>query len=302
MQLKGFVNINKPVGMTSSDVVVIVRGILRRVTGERQKVGHFGTLDPMASGVLPIAVGTATRLFDYAQAKTKIYQATFKFGEETDTLDRAGKVVRTSSNLPAKEQIVDAIKDFRGEIEQIPPQFSAKSVNGKRAYDLARAGKDFELKPKIVRIDSVSMIDGVNGAVTLKDGVRRLDNGEYAFEIVCGGGTYIRAIARDVASALGTVAYMSSLNRIKSGNFTVENAVSIEEFENSPLENLQDIDMVLRDFERLELPNSVRDKVLNGVKTRFDDLPKGYFVVTADGKPIGMASSESGILRIRTRL
>lgn len=139
--MKGFVNINKPLGMTSSDVVVKVRGILRRASGEKQKVGHLGTLDPQGSGVLPVAVGTATRLFDFMQEKTKVYQATFVFGKETDTLDGVGKVVETSDILPTKEQIFAFVSSYCGEIDQIPPQYSAKSVDGKRAYDWREKGK-----------------------------------------------------------------------------------------------------------------------------------------------------------------
>lgn len=300
--LKGFVNINKPVGMTSSDAVVIVSGILRKATGEKQKVGHFGTLDPMASGVLPIAVGTATRLFDYAQAKKKTYQATFMFGEETDTLDSAGSIVKRSANIPSKADIMFAIENLCGEIEQLPPKYSAKSVNGKRAYDLARAGVEVELKPKKVYIEQISPIDDQNGVVMLKSGTRKLKENEYAFNIVCGGGTYIRSIARDLGYASGSVAYMSSLVRVRSGNFLFENSVELSEFEKRPLDYLQNLDAVLCDFERYELNESVRSRILNGSKLYLDDLPEGVFAVTVNGNPVGMAVSESGILHIRTRL
>ena len=171
--MKGFVNINKPLGMTSSDVVVKVRGILRRASGEKQKVGHLGTLDPQGSGVLPIAVGTATRLFDFMQEKTKVYQATFVFGKETDTLDGVGKVVETSDILPTKDQISAFVSSYCGEIDQIPPQYSAKSVDGKRAYDLAREGKTVNLTPKRVNIIYVKLIEAVYG-------VAHLANGNYA--------------------------------------------------------------------------------------------------------------------------
>ena len=213
--MKGFVNINKPLGMTSSDVVVKVRGILRRASGEKQKVGHLGTLDPQGSGVLPIAVGTATRLFDFMQEKTKVYQATFVFGKETDTLDGVGKVVETSDILPTKEQISDFVSSYCGEIDQIPPQYSAKSVDGKRAYDLAREGKTVDLTPKRVNIIYVKLIEAVNRVAHLANGNYALSENEYAFEIACSSGTYIRSIARDVAHALGTVGYMSSINRIQ---------------------------------------------------------------------------------------
>ncbi len=300
--LKGFVNINKPLNMTSSDVVVIVRGILRRVTGEKQKVGHLGTLDPMASGVLPIAVGNATRLFDYLQAKTKVYQATFKFTETTDTLDSAGVITQTSSIVPTKDQIIDVIKDYCGDINQIPPIYSAKSVGGKRAYDLARAGIEVELKPKKVHIDSIKLIDDVDGIVHLQSGDIALQPNEYAFEIVCGGGTYIRAIARDIAEKLGTVGYMSSLNRIKTGDFCIENAISIKDFEQNPLDNILNVDCGLSMYERYELPYESSQKVLNGVKLSFENMPKDDFVITLNGEIMGIAHNERGLLHIKTRL
>ena len=138
--MKGFVNIYKPSGMTSSDVVVKVRGILRRATGEKQKVGHLGTLDPLATGVLPIAIGNATRLFDYMQDKVKVYEATFKFGVTTDTLDSDGTVTDTQQISICRDDIERVSERFIGTVEQMPPQYSAKSVGGRRAYDIAREG------------------------------------------------------------------------------------------------------------------------------------------------------------------
>ena len=150
--MKVFVNINKPSGMTSSDVVVKVRGILRKASGEKQKVGHLGTLDPIGTGVLPIAVGSATRLFDYMQEKVKVYRATFVFGQTTDTLDITGNITGECDVFPTKEQIDVAVSAIHGEIDQIPPQYSAKSVDGVRAYDFARKGIEVDLKPKRITI------------------------------------------------------------------------------------------------------------------------------------------------------
>lgn len=300
--INGFININKPTGMTSSDVVVIVRGILRRATGEKYKVGHLGTLDPMASGVLPIAIGKATRLFDYLQDKTKEYEATFKFGVQTDTLDSAGEIVATSNVFPTRGQIEEVIKQYNGYTEQIPPSYSAKSINGKRAYDLARAGVEFDLKPKRVRIDSVSMIDSVDVVVNLKSGKYLLSENEYAFKITCGGGTYIRSIARDVATTLGTVGYMTSLVRTKSQRFEYDSAISIQQCENSPLEYLKSIDFALDGFAKYALPDCVADKVLNGVAIKCDDLPGGDFIVTLDGECVAIGEAHDGALRLKTRL
>ncbi len=300
--LKGFVNINKPLDMTSSDVVVIVRGILRRVSGEKQRVGHLGTLDPMATGVLPIAVGTATRLFDYSQQKTKVYQAIFKFGVTTNTLDSAGKVVEQTENIPNRDEIYKQATLLCGEIEQIPPQYSAKSVDGHRAYDLARVGVQVDLEPKKVRIDRIVPIQPQNGVVKLSSGEYSLSDNEYAFEIACGSGTYIRAIARDIAKGLGSLAYMTHLERIKSGQFDISESVTLEEFQNRPLEYLKPIKVVLNDFEEFAIPPFCVDKVLNGVRIKFGNLPKGDFVATYDGEPVGIAHSVDGALSFKTRL
>lgn len=300
--MKGFVNINKPLGMTSSDVVVKVRGILRRASGEKQKVGHLGTLDPQGSGVLPIAVGTATRLFDFMQEKTKVYQATFLFGKETDTLDGVGKVVETSDILPTKDQISAFVSSYCGEIDQIPPQYSAKSVDGKRAYDLAREGKTVNLTPKRVNIIYVKLIEAVDGVAHLANGNYALSENEYAFEIACSSGTYIRSIARDVAHALGTVGYMSSINRIRSGNFLFVDAVTLEEFEKDPFRYLKNISDVLCDCDSFDLDERFAKKVLNGVKLPFDDMPSGLFLVKLNGEIVAIGENEDGLLRLKTRL
>lgn len=300
--MKGFVNINKPLGMTSSDVVVKVRGILRRASGEKQKVGHLGTLDPQGSGVLPIAVGTATRLFDFMQEKTKVYQATFVFGKETDTLDGVGKVVETSDILPTKEQIEAFVATYHGEIDQIPPQYSAKSVDGKRAYDLARQGVAVELAPKRVNIEYVKLLDALNGVAHLKKGDYVLQDNEYAFEIACSSGTYIRSIARDVAHALGTVGYMSSINRIQSGNFCLDDAVTLEEFEKEQFRYLKNISDVLCDCDCFDSDEQFAKKVLNGVKLPFDDMPSGLFLVKLKGEIVAIGENQDGLLRLKTRL
>lgn len=300
--MKGFVNINKPLGMTSSDVVVKVRSILRKASGEKQKVGHLGTLDPLGTGVLPIAIGKATRLFDFMQDKTKVYQATFVFGKETDTLDRAGKIVRTCDVIPTKEQICKALPLCCGHIDQIPPQYSAKSVGGKRAYDLAREGKQVELAPKRVCVHYIGMIEDVQGVVLFKSGAYELANNEYAFEIACSSGTYIRSIARDLAASLGTVGYMSSINRIQSGCFLSKDSVSLEDFEKDPLGYVRSVEETMRDYPVFELDGSCADKVLNGVKIAFENLPEGLFAVRYNGEIVAIGEDTEGVLHLKTRL
>lgn len=297
MDIKGFVNINKPSGMTSSDVVVKVRGILRRATGQKLKVGHLGTLDPLGRGVLPIAVGSATRLFDYMQEKVKVYRATFVFGKTTDTLDGAGKITDMSENLPSIEQIQAVLDDLCGEVDQIPPQYSAKSVGGVRAYDLARQGIDVELKPKRVHIYYIKNVD-----IDENGNKYSLDENEYAFEIACSSGTYIRSIARDLAQKLNTVGYMSSILRIKSGEFLLNESVSLADFEKEPLRYLNSLDTILNSFAKFDIPSECVERVQNGVRVAFENMPEGNFIACVDGQIFGMAQSENGCIKVKVRL
>ncbi|MDE7372889.1 MAG: tRNA pseudouridine(55) synthase TruB, partial [Clostridia bacterium] len=212
MQIKGFINVFKPLNMTSSDVVVKVRGMLRRATGEKQKVGHLGTLDPLAVGVLPIAVGNATRLFDYMQDKRKTYITTFKFGTTTDTIDRGGKIIDTCDKEVSESDVIRVLPNLIGEISQMPPQYSAKSINGKKAYEIAREGGVADLKPKKVTIYDIKLLGAPGANIKLSQATfadsfdapmksdlttdtacinYALSNNEFAFEITCGSGTYI---------------------------------------------------------------------------------------------------------------
>ncbi len=201
----GFVNINKPSGEYSSASV----NKLKKLT--HTPCGHMGTLDPLANGVLPVGIGNSTRLFDYFLSKKKTYIAQFYFGVNSDTLDVEGKIERGGA-IPTKEQIEEVLSSLTGEVMQVPPKYSAKLVNGKRGYDLARAGKDFELQAKKVVIDGIKLLS-------------QDEENKFSFEIECGGGTYIRSIARDMGEKLGTQAIMSKLQRTKSGFFTLDTAV-----------------------------------------------------------------------------
>ncbi len=203
MKSKGIIAINKPEGWTSFDVVNKLKYKLKP-----HKVGHLGTLDPMATGVLLVTVGKATKLFDLMQEKKKTYIATFEFGYVTDTLDATGEILEKTDKIPSKEQILSVLPKFIGEIVQIPPKYSAKSINGKRAYDLARHNIEFELQPKIVKIYEINFLSYENHVLKL--------------EIVCGSGTYIRSLGRDIAADLNSFATMTELVRTKIDNFTVD--------------------------------------------------------------------------------
>ncbi len=288
MSVCAFVNINKQQEMTSSDVVVVVRGIMRRVTGEKHKVGHMGTLDPMATGVLPIAVGKATRLFDFLSEKKKTYVAEFVFGKTTDTLDAWGIETLRNDKIVSSEDIEKVLPSLIGKIEQIPPIYSAKSVDGKRAYEYARKGVELNLPPKNVNIYDIKLIGGKNNC--------------FSFEITCSSGTYIRAIARDMASKLETFGYMSALTRTNSGIFKIHDSVDIREFENNPFNYLIPMEKALDFLPFFEIPEEHRKKVLNGIKVKFDNLPTDTFVATVDNKVVGIAENINSTLTISLRL
>lgn len=254
----GFFNINKPKGLSSAQVVAKIKHICPKGT----KVGHMGTLDPMASGVLPIAVGRATRLFDLMQNKQKEYIATFKFGYATDTLDATGKILEKTNILPTAKDIKAVLPSFIGEIEQIPPSFSAKMVEGTRAYDLARGGKQVMLKPCKVNIFDIQLL-------------QELKKDEFAFKIVCGSGTYIRSICRDIAIKLGTLATMTELVRTKTGKFDIENA---KVFDHITTKDIVSIDEVF-DYPKIALSDDELTTLLQGKKVCFAQLDGMFFGV-----------------------
>lgn len=244
MKNKGIVAINKPANWTSFDVVNKIKHILYP-----QKVGHLGTLDPMATGVLLVTIGKATKLFDLMQEKTKTYVAEFEFGYETDTLDSTGKVINQKENeYIDKLNLIKAIQTQIGEIEQIPPKYSAKSINGKRAYDLARKDVEFELKSKKVSVYQIDLISF--------DGIK------CKLKIQCGSGTYIRAIGRDIAKELNNFATMTSLVRTNVGKFSVESCQNIQDL---TVENIKiyDINEVLN-YPIMHLKKLELTKILNG--------------------------------------
>ncbi len=212
----------------------------------------MGTLDPLASGVLPVGVGQASRLFRFLLEKRKTYLAEFTFGEETDTLDRGGAVTRRGGRVPEAAEIEAVLPSFTGKILQTPPRFSAKCVNGKRGYQLARAGKDFVLPPKEVEIYSLT--------------AERVGERTYRFAVECGGGTYIRSLCRDIAETCGTFATMTSLVRTRSGIFTAETAVSFDELKESktPEEYLIASEEAV-DFAKLVLTEKEATRLLNGL-------------------------------------
>ena len=254
--MMGFLNINKPEGYTSFDIVAIVR----KKIGVK-KVGHLGTLDPMATGVLPVAIGKATKLFDYFLNKEKTYIATFLVGTETDTLDITGKILKEENFNITQEKIDKILPNFIGEIIQIPPKYSAKKIAGKRAYKLAKSDFDFEMKPNKVKICSISTIKPLRDSLI-------------TFKIRCCAGVYIRSLGRDIFNALGTCATMTKLERIDSGIFKIEDSLSVEELDGLDCKKIVPVEKVLGDMHEIKIPAELKTRFLNGVKLerrRFDD-------------------------------
>lgn len=288
--IDGFLILNKKAGMTSASAINRLKWILRSQNVDFDKIGHTGTLDPDGEGVLPVAIGRATRLFDYISEKTKVYYTEFVFGKETDTLDGSGVVTKTSDIVPDISAILSVLGSLIGEIDQIPPMFSAKSINGQRAYDLARAGINVELKPRRVTIDSIEFIESKGDA--------------FAFRITCGGGTYIRSIARDMATALGTYGYMQYIRRERSGIFDINDAYTLEEIEADGINGkIISMETVLSSYPRLDITGETARLVLNGVPLKIANMPTGDFTIYANGILSGIGSKNiNGEIHIRTRL
>ena len=276
--MTGFLNIAKEEGVSSA----FVTNRLKRLS--RTPCGHMGTLDPLASGVLPVGVGNATRLFDYFSGKTKVYIARFRFGATTDTLDREGEVI-VGGRVPSEQEIRAALPALTGELMQVPPKYSAKSVNGKRGYELARAGSEFTLPPKKVTVSRFEILEQ-----TAPD--------EFAFQITCGGGTYIRSLARDLAEALGTQGYMTALERTQSGVFTIETAVPLSQL--TP-ENLGDY--LIPTESVLPFPVLENDdmRIFNGVRVPVTQEDGSYKLYAKDTF-YGIAVVENGFARAEKKL
>ena len=283
----GFINVDKPSGIVSSTVVNKIKWL------SGVPCGHMGTLDPLASGVLPVGVGNATRLFDYFLEKEKEYVAEFTFGVESDTLDSTGTLIQ-GGRVPNESEIAEILPQFFGDIMQMPPKYSAKNVNGRRGYELARAGIEFELQPKKVYIYGMECL----GKVENKEDTFRI-------KIRCGGGTYIRSIARDVAEALRTKAVMSALRRTQSGIFTLNNAIPFAALEADPsVEELEKYiiptESVLP-FERLLLSEKQEEKLYHGQMVDVDKTD-GLYKIYQGEVFYGIAEVKNGLAKAKTKL
>ena len=282
----GFLNVDKPSGLTSSTVVNKSKWL------SGVPCGHMGTLDPLASGVLPVGVGNATRLFDYFLQKEKEYIAEFTFGVSSDTLDTTAELTQAGA-IPTAKEIESVLPTFFGDIMQMPPKYSAKNVNGKRGYDLARAGVDFELQAQKVHIYGIELLGEAERENT------------YRFKIRCGGGTYIRSLARDIAEKLETNAVMSALRRTQSGYFKIEESIPFAVLEAEPsVQELQKYIIpteTVLSYETITLTPNAYTRVFQGVPTTVD-YPTGLYKIYQDGAFYGIAEVADGRVKIKTKL
>lgn len=268
----GFVNIIKPTGMSSSNVVCLVKKSLKL-----SKVGHLGTLDPAASGVLPVAFGKATKFFDYFLKKDKIYVADVKFGVLTDTLDSFGLITKKQDVKITKDDIERVIPKFIGRISQVPPLYSAVKVDGKKACDLARMGQNVALKSREIEVFNISLVD-------------EIDENTFRFRVHCTAGTYIRTLFNDLAYELKTVATTLVIIRIKSGGFDINSAITIDELNKT--QKVISIEEYFSNYDYFEISDDgILKKLLNGVKLKRIDLnfdsDKEFFLKTNE-QLIGM--------------
>ena len=279
--MDGIIVVNKPKGYTSHDVVAKLRKILKI-----KKIGHTGTLDPNATGVLPLLIGKGTLLSSLLIEHDKIYKATIKLGKETDTLDGEGKVI-TEENIPKKalekENVKNILQCFLGINQQIPPMYSAIKVNGKKLYEYARSGQEVELKPRQIEIYSIEL--------------NEIKYDEITFTVHCSKGTYIRSLCADIAKKLGTVGYMKELERLKVGRFNIENSYTIEELEEKIENKIITIEEFFYDKEIIKLSNKKIELFLNGVQLKYNLKNELYKIYSETDDFIGIGEIKDNNLK-----
>ena len=253
--VNGWVNLDKPLGLTSTQALGKVRRLLNA-----QKLGHAGTLDPLATGVLPIALGEATKTIPFAQDRDKVYRFTVRWGEARTTDDCEGDVISSSDKRPTEAEITALLPRFTGNIDQTPPQFSAIKIDGERAYDLARAGEKIDMQSRRVTVYGFKLL--------------KMTPDEAEFELECGKGTYVRSIARDMGQILGCFGHVSALRRTAVGNFTESTSISLDEFEKivqspNPDQVLLPVETVLDDIPALAMTAEEIGRIRQGQTLRF---------------------------------
>ena len=277
--MDGIIVINKPKNCTSHDVVRKAKKILN------EKVGHTGTLDPNATGVLPLLVGKGTQISKYLINHDKTYEAVLKLGEKTDTADVEGEIIEKQEVQPSqleKENVEKVLKSLIGKQEQTPPIYSAIKVNGKKLYEYARRGEKVEIEPRTIEIYDLELI--------------KIENQEITYKVHCSKGTYIRTLCEQIAEKLGTVGYMKELNRTQVGEFFIDNAVKIEELEKNVEKYFITIEKYFEKYDRINLNTKKLQLFLNGVQLTYD-LPDGLYKIYSDEKFIGIGTIKNKLLK-----
>ncbi len=280
----GFINIYKPGGMTSFDVIAV----LRKITHIKQ-IGHTGTLDPFATGVLPICIGKSTRLIEYLP-DDKEYIATVKFGADTDTYDLDGQILKTYSKKITKIELEAILKDFKGEIEQYPPKYSAIKVNGKKLYEYARKGQEIEIKPRKVFISGIKLLE--------------FNEQEQCAKILvgCSKGTYIRSIAYDIGQRLACGGYLIGLERTKAGMFNLKTAIKLDEIKNiADIENnlVNPIDVLPQ--AKYQLNEHEKERIIHGMSINYQgsNLSEDIVFLVSGDKIVAVGMLDKNIIKIK---
>lgn len=272
--------VNKERNISSNKVVNIVKNLLKA-----KKAGHLGTLDVLGEGLLPVTIGKATKLFDYYLTKDKVYKTIFKFGETTDTLDLEGQIRKTDDKIITLDMVNSAVKNFIGKYKQMPPQYSSKKLNGRKAYELARKGEEVLLKPKEVEIYDFKCL-------------RQLETNKFEFEVHCSSGTYIRSLCRDLAEVLSTSGVMYAIQRTKCGGFDIKNSFTLEQIKNNEFEKVE-IESLF-DYPKIELTTTQFEKLRNG---KCDFLGEnGFYKVYFEGNYLGNVKIENNEMKFVLRL
>ena len=282
----GIIIIDKPAGWTSMDVCAKLRGMFHE-----KRVGHAGTLDPMATGVLPVFIGRATRAVEFAADSDKEYIAGLKLGVVTNTQDTTGEVLEERGVEVTRDQLLAALERFTGDIEQIPPMWSAVKVNGKKLYELARKGKEVERRPRPVTIRALELLDGPEAGA------------DFVLRVVCSKGTYVRTLCHDIGQALGCGGCMSALRRVKAAGFTLEDSVTLEAVQAAVDRGegeslLLPVDACFAGVPVLVLKTAgAEKKIRNGAALSARDIPDGeYRVYGADKTFLALGRAADGKL------
>lgn len=285
--MDGIIVINKPKGYTSHDVVAKVKKVLNV-----KKVGHTGTLDPNATGVLPLLLNSGTKLSKYLIEHDKEYKVVLQLGIKTDTADSEGKIIeeeKIKDKQLKKAKIEEVLSKFKGIQEQIPPMYSAIKVNGKKLYEYARSGQTVEIKPRKIEIYEIKL-----------QNIDKEQN-QIEFKVSCSKGTYIRSLCEDIALKLGTIGYMKELNRTKVGNFTIEQAITIKELELNKETLIQEkiitMEELLKDKEKIKLNENKLRLFLNGVKIKCEKQDEIYKIYKEDNIFIGTGIVKNNLLK-----